>query len=175
MSAERQRRIELQVRRNEARREHSYYLTELSHILKHAVAEEDLLDLETTDKLFSQFADASKDSQTTPRRAWPAQPSLPWMSVCSCLAGQLGAEPLVLFVGPYNLCGAARTRAEYPLLNASSLLEFDKDTLSMQSLNSDGGLYLDLYEENAQRYIELKIWGGWHSVAETCFADYDDV
>jgi hypothetical protein len=169
MSVERQRKIELLVRQNEARREHPYYLTELSHVLKHAITEDELFDLETTDKLFSQSMDASKHSRSILQKTWPLQPNSVWIRVCFCLAEHLGCEPVVLFVGPYNLCGAIKTRAEYPLVNAAAILEFDKDTVSIQSLNSDGGLYLDLYEENAAWWIELKVWGNWCSRAKKCF------
>jgi hypothetical protein len=168
MSVDRQRKIELLVRQNEAKRGHPYYLTELSHILKHSITKDDLFDLETTDKLFSQSNDACKDSQLALQKTWPQHPNLAWTRICFCLAEQLGPEPVVLFAGPYNLCGAVRTKAEYPLVNAPAVLEFDKDTLSMQSLNSNGGLYLDLYEEDFVWWIELKVWGDWHARAEKC-------
>ena len=170
MSVERQRKIELLIRKNEARREHLYYLSELSHILKQSVTDGELFDLETTDKLFSQYKKSSLEPKTALQKTWPLHPNSVWARVCSCLAQKLRNEPAVLFVGPYNLCGAVRTRAEHPLLNAIALLEFDKDTLSMQSLSSDGGLYLDLYEENSSERVEMKVWGTWRSLAESCLA-----
>jgi hypothetical protein len=168
MSTERQRKIELLARKNEAKREHSSYLTEISHVLKREINEDELFDLETTDKLFSKSINASKESHWILQRSWPFHPRSTWTRVCFCLAEQLGPEPVVLFAGAYKLCGAVRSKAEYPLVNALSVLEFDKDSLSIQSLNSDGGLYLDMYEENSTWRIELKIWGEWYFRAKEC-------
>lgn len=168
MPTGRQKRIDLLLRQNEARREHPYYLTELSHILKHPVTEDDLFDLETTDKLFARSTDVCKDSQSILQKTWPRQPISGWMRVCFCLAEQLGSEPVALFAGPYKLWGAIRTAAENPLVNAAAVLEFDKDTLSIQSLNTDGGLYLDLYKDKLSWSIELKVWGEWCLRATNC-------
>lgn len=169
MSIERRRKIELLVRKNQARQEYPYYLTELSHILKQALTDEDLLDLETTDKLVSQYnSNACRDPQSNLRAIWSFQPNSRWIRVCFCLAEQLASKPVALFAGPYDSCGAVRTQAQYPLVNAPSLLAFDRDTVRIHSLTSDGGLYIDLYEENANQWIELKVWGDWCASAERC-------
>lgn len=172
MSSERKRKLELLTRKNEGRREHPYYLTELSHILKHPLDEGDLFDLETTDRLFSQYSDRSRQEvpDSNLKKIWPHDPSSNWIRVCLCLAEQLGGEEVVLFAGPYTACGAIRTKAEYPLVNAASVLAFDRDTVMMQSSNSDSGLYLDLYEEDSSWWIELKVWGEWRMRAKNCLA-----
>ena len=176
MATERQRKIELLVRKNEAKREHPYYLTELSHALKQPIGEEDLLDLETTDELISRFNNDTCPSglDSSVKTTWPYNPSSRWIRTCFCLAEKLGAEQVALFAGPYSACGAVRTKAEYPLVNALSVLAFDRDTVRMQSLNSNSGLYLDLYEENSARWIELKVWGNWYSRAKECLAHDSD-
>jgi hypothetical protein len=170
MSVERQRKIELLVRKNEAKREHPYYLTELSHVLKQPIAQEDLLDLETTDELFSRFNNNTcrTEPESTLKNTWPYEPNSRWLRICFCIAEQLEFEPVALFAGPYDACGAIQTKAYHPLVNAPSVLAFDRDTVRMQSLNSDGGLYLDLYEENSARWIEIKVWGDWCSRAKKC-------
>ena len=170
MSIERKKRLELLVRKNEGKREHPYYLTELSHSLKNPIGEADLLDLDTTDRFFSQHAELSKQEAPNPvlKKVWPQHPNSNWIRVCFCLAEQLGVEEVVLFVGPYAACGAVRTKAEYPLVNAASVLEFDRDTVGMQSLSSQSGLYLDLYEENSAWWIELKVWGEWSLRVNKC-------
>lgn len=172
MSSERKRKLELLVRTNEGRREHPYYVTELSHILKHPVNDIDLLDLDTTDRLFSQYTDRSREEtpESSLKKIWPHHPSSNWIRVCFCLSEQLGSEEVVLFAGPYTTCGAVKTKAEYPLANAASVLTFDRDTVRIQSLNSESGLYLDLYEENAAWWIELKVWGEWRMGAKNCLA-----
>lgn len=171
MATERQRKIELLVRKNDARREHPYYLTELSHILKQPITQEDLLDLAATDELFSLFDNTCRsDPESILKNTWPHDPGSRWIRVCFCLAERLGTEQVALFAGPYSVCGAVKTQAEYPLVNAASVLAFDRDTLRMQSLSSDSGLYLDLYEENSTEWIELKIWGGWCAQAKGCLA-----
>ena len=167
---ERQRKIELLARKNLARKEHPYYLTELSHVLKYPIPHEDVLNLETTDKLFSRFDNGTScnDPKSSLKNKWPFDPTSRWIRICFCLAEQLGSEQVALFAGPYTTCGAVQTKAEYPLTNAFAVLEFDRDTVRMQSLNSDSGLYLDWYEENAARWIELKVWGNWFSRAKKC-------
>jgi len=173
MSVERQRQLELLVRRNEAKTEHPYYLTELSHVLKQQMTEGDLIDLEMTDTLLSRYnkAASSTDPTTTLKVVWPSEPNSSWVRVCFCIAEQLQSEPVALFAGPYNACGAVRVKAEYALVNAPSVLAFDRDTLRIQSLDSDGGLYLDSYEESSAQWIELKVWGDWCSRATKCLAE----
>lgn len=173
MSLERQRKIELLVRKNEGKREHPYYLTELAHVLKQPINEGDLIDLETSDDLFSKFDKGAlrDESDGALRRTWPSEPNSSWIRVCFSLAERLGDEPVALFVGPYKVCGAIRTRAEYPLLNALSVLAFDRDTLSLLSLSSDSGLYVDLFEEKSTWWVELKVWGEWRSQAQECLIE----
>jgi hypothetical protein len=170
MSTERKRKLELLARRNAGRREHPYYLRELSHVLNHPIDEVDVLDLDTTDRLFSQYTDCSRQEAqgSSLKKIWPYDPNSSWIRVCFCLAEQLGFEEVVLFAGPYNSCGAVRTKAEFPLVNAASVLAFDRDTVRLQSLRSDSGLYLDLYEEESSWWIELKVWGEWHLRANDC-------
>jgi hypothetical protein len=170
MSFERQRRIDLLVRRNEAKVSHPYYLTELSHILKQHFTEEELLDLETTDNLFARSKNACGGPGSCVKKTWPLNPTSVWTWACSRLGKELGDEPVALFVGPFHVCGAVRTKAQYPLRSAELLLEFDKDTLTMQSLSSDGGLYLDRYEERSTPWVELKVWGSWNGLAASVFS-----
>lgn len=168
--SERQRKIELLARRNKAEREHPYYLTELSHVLKQPIGKEDLVNLDLTDSLLSRYNQAAQrdDSQWSLKAIWPFEPHAEWLRVCFCIAEQLASEPVVLFAGPYGLCGAVRIKAEHVLVNALSVLTFDRDTLRVHSLKSDGGLYLDLYEEDSRRWIEFRIWGHWRSRTESC-------
>ena len=168
--AERKRKLELLVRKNQAKRQHPYYLTELSHVLKQPITKEDLVDLDMTDNLLSQYNQAAKraDPQWSLKATWPFEPNSRWLRVCFCIAEQLASEPVALFAGPYNTCGAVRTKAEHPLVSALSVLAFDRDTLRIHSLKSDGGLYLDLYEEKSTHWIELKVWGDWPSRVEKC-------
>jgi hypothetical protein len=168
MRTERQQKIELLVRRNQAQREHPYYLTELSHVLKQPLPEAALFDLETTDNLVSQYH-SNGNLKEAFKRTWPFDPNSRWIRICFCLAEKVGSEPVALFAGPFEVCGAVRTEAHYPLVNALSVLGFDGDTVRIHSVSSDGGLYLDLYEENAKRWIELKVWGKWYGSAKTCF------
>jgi|SRR6478735_3594132 len=175
MSVERQRKIELLLRKNQAKKEHPYYLTELSHVLKHSITEEDSVDLEMTDDLLAQFNEGGRaDPKSILKTTWPFEPTSRWLRICFCMAKELESEPVALFAGPYEACGAVRTKAEYPLVNAPSVLAFDRDTVRMQSLNSDGGLYLDLYEENSSQWIELKVWGKWCSRAKKCLIATDE-
>lgn len=167
MSVDRQRKIERLARKNLAKREHPYYLSEISHVLKHPITEVDLRDLEITDQLFSRFSDGSGSSL---KSRWPFDPVSQWIRICFCLAEQLGSEEVALFAGPYSRCGAVRTKAEYPLTNALAVIEFDRDTVRLQSLDSDAGLYVNWYEEGGTRWLEVRVWGDWCASAEKCLA-----
>jgi hypothetical protein len=170
MRTERQRKIELLARKNLAKREHPNYLSELSSVLKHPITEENLLDLETTDQLFGRFNEGTawNDPQSSLKCRWSFNPTSRWIRICFCLAKQLGSEEVALFAGPYSRCGAVRTKAECPLTNAPAVIEFDRDTVRLQSLTSNAGLYVDWYEESGDRWIELKVWGDWSAYAKTC-------
>lgn len=173
MSGERQRKIELLIRKNEAQKRYPYYLTELSHVLKHPVAETDLVELSLTDDLLAQYNKGAclSDPKSILKAIWPVEPKSRWLRVCFCIAEQLESEKVVLFAGPYSACGAIRTQGDRPLVNAAAVLAFDRDTVRLQSLNSDSGLYLDLYEENSAQMIELKVWGEWCKRVKKCLAE----
>ncbi|MGA9528494.1 MAG: hypothetical protein WBS24_10290 [Terriglobales bacterium] len=170
MQMEHPTRLELLVRQNKGRMEHQYYATELSHLLKAQIAPSDIFDLAESDRLLSshrrQSVRSNNERDFAFRKTWNFQPIGPWSSTCCSLGRKLQGEPTVLFVGPYEFCGAIKVRADRALSAAAPLLNFDKDTVSLQSLATDSGLYLDLFEEGPQRFVELVVWGQWKSLAK---------
>lgn len=170
MMSNRQQKLGLLMRKNKAQRDHPLYLTELSHVLKQSITTQDLIDLRNTDALLSNYNKGAQrvDSMWSLKASWPFEPNSAWLRICFCIAEKLESEPVALFAGPYGVCGAVRIKADTALVNASSVIAYDRDTLRIHALNSDGGLYLDLYEEQSARTIELKIWGSWCGRTEKC-------
>jgi len=41
---------------------------------------------------------------------------------------------------------------------AVALLEFDQNTVSLQSASTESGLFLDLFEQDSEWRIELVVW-----------------
>jgi len=164
--------LELLVRRNKGRTEHPYYATELSHLLKTEVRPTDILDLEETDCLFTRHRDQSIRSGKEPdfafRKVWKYEPKDSWLGSCHCLEEKLRGEPAVLFVGPYEFCGGVKVGVDRALSAAIPILEFDQNTVRLQSLSSESGLFLDMFEENSEWLIELVVWGQWKAMAENC-------
>src|SRR5579859_7149417 len=154
MQRQQQTRLQLLARRNKGRTEHQYYATELSHLLKTAIGSSDVIDLEETDRLFSIQRDQStrsyKETDFAFKKTWTYKPTEPWVESCRRFGEKLRGESVVLFVGPYEFCGAIRTRADTTLNEIPSLLEFDKDTVLLQSAASNSGLLFDLYEERSE-------------------------
>jgi hypothetical protein len=165
-------RLKLLVRRNKGRTEHSYYATELSHVLKTEVRPVDILDLEETDRLFSHYCDqahrSSKELGFAFRKVWKYDPTAPWLASCRCLEEKLRGEPAVLFAGPYEFCGGVKVDLDRALRAVASILEFDRDTVQLESPSSESGLFLDLFEEKSDRLIELAVWGDWKTAAGGC-------
>jgi hypothetical protein len=152
--------------------EHPYYATELARVLRTEVGPNDVLDLEQTDRLFGVHLDQSLRSNTDAgfafRKIWKHEPTAPWLRMCQCLEQRLYGEAAVWFAGPYEFCGAINVSADRFLHAAVSILEFDRDTVRLQSVSSDSGLYLDLFEQDSDWLIELVVWGRWRQAAQSC-------
>jgi len=169
MRKERANKLQLLVRRNRGRTEYQYYATELSHLLRAEVLTNDILDLEQTDRIFSahraQSVRTNKEAGFAIRKRWNYKPIDPWLCACRYLGKKLQGEASVLFVGPYEFCGAVKVDADRALGAAAPLLEFDRDTVGLQSATMESGLYLDLFEEDSERLVELVVWGQWKTLA----------
>lgn len=162
----------LLVRRNKGRTEHPYYATELSHLLKIEIRPTDVLGLEDTDRLFAIHRAHSIRSTKEPdfafRKVWKYEPAAVWLRTCQCLEERLQRELAVLFAGPYEFCGGLRVGADRALKAVIPLLEFDQNTVGLQSVSSESGLFLDLFEQDSEWLIELVAWGQWKTLAEEC-------
>ena len=97
-----------------------------------------------------------------------ALPPRTWQTCCKRIGDSLGDEKAILFVGPFTYCGAIRVEVNRALANLEPLLSFDGDTVSLQSANSDAGLYLDKFEEDSVWQVELVAWGAWQTEAGKC-------
>lgn len=164
--------LQLLVRRNKGRTDHPNYATELAHILKTEINPADILDLEHTDRVFSaHHAQSVRSNEETDfgfKRVWRYEATGVWLSFCQCLEDRLRGETGVLFAGPYAFCGGVKVGADRALSAAIPILEFDQDTVRLQSLSSESGLFLDMFEENSEWLIELVVWGHWKAMAENC-------
>jgi hypothetical protein len=172
MQNEQHGKLELLVRRNKGRMEHPYYATELSHVLKTEMRPVDVLSLEETDRLFFRHREQSVRSSKEPgfafKKVWKYEPTDSWLTSCRCLEDKLRAEPAALFAGPYEFCGGVKVDVGRALKAVIPILEFDRDTVRLQSLSSESGLFLDLFEENSHWLLELAAWGQWKAAAADC-------
>ena len=159
------RRVQLLVRKNRGRTEFKTYVGELARLLRLEIADPDRLDLEATDELFAVHTRCGQESTRQPQhfiqKTWTYEPISVWSGECAHIGDALRGLAGVLFVGPYEYCGAIRVASERVLEVASSLLDFDGDTLNLAALEGCSGLYLDKYEEHSEWFVELVIWGEW--------------
>jgi len=166
--------LQLLVRRNKGRTEHPYYATELSHILKTEINPADILDLEQTDHVFSdhraQSVRSSKETDFGLKKEWKYEPTGLWLRFCKCLGERLRGETAVLFAGPYEFCGGVKVGVDRALNAAIPILEFDQDSVRLQSVSSESGLFLDMFEQDSEWLIELVVWGQWKAMAEKCLS-----
>jgi hypothetical protein len=171
MQSLRQRRIEILARRNRGLAKYPNFLTRLSEIL-HADIQRDVLDLPATDQLFQAHCDQSKKAHADPSLAfkavWPFDAESAWTDRCSEIGERLQEIRSVLFVGPFEDCGAVCVYANRALSSVAALLEFDGDTVSLQSTDPESGLYVDKFEENSEWMVELLAWGDFKRLAELC-------
>jgi hypothetical protein len=162
----------LLIRRNKGRTEYPYYATELAHLLKTEVRPSDILDLEETDRLFAVHRDqsvrSSKNDEFAFKKMWKHKPTIPWLDVCRCIGEKLGGETAVLFAGPFEFCGGVKVSTSVALKAVIPLLEFDQNTVRLQSVSSESGLFLDVFEEESEWLAELVVWGQWKQMAESC-------
>ena len=141
------------------------YFEDLERLLAIKIAGRDRLDLETTDHLFEAYTNGLQKSKDQPqycfRMTWTHEPIRAWMVECERIGGALAGKGAVLFVGPYEFCGAIRVASDAAIRAAASLLNFDGDTLRVGTFNASSGLYVDKYEEHSEWFIELVVWGDW--------------
>lgn len=161
----RQRRLQLLVQQNRGRTDFKTYVEELASLLNMEISDPDRLDLEATDQLFAAHTKGCQESMHQPQRcfqkSWPYEPTEVWSSECVRIGGALRGVAGVLFVGPYDYCGAIRVVPEQALKVARLLLDFDGDALSLGALDGCAGLYLDKFEEHSNWFVELVVWGDW--------------
>lgn len=164
--------LEILVRRNKGRTEHPYYATELAHILKTEIRAADILDLEETDRLFStylaQFARVNVEPGFGFKKVWKYNPVFAWSNICHCMQEKLRDQPAILFAGPYEFCGGLKITADRILESIVPLLEFDQDSVRIQSSSSTSGILVDLFDQDSEWFIELAVWGEWSSLAQNC-------
>jgi hypothetical protein len=162
---DRQRELQLLVRRNRGRTEFKTYFEDLERLLAMKIADTDRLDLETTDQLFGAYTNGLQKSKDQPqhffRKTWTHEPIRAWTVECDRIGGALAGKDAVLFVGPYEYCGAIRVAPNGALQAAASLLNFDGDTLRVGTFNASSGLYVDKYEEHSEWFVEFVVWGDW--------------
>jgi hypothetical protein len=99
---------------------------------------------------------------------WKHKPIAAWLDFCRCLEEKLVDEKAVLFAGPYEFCGGLNVSVDRALNAVIPLLEFDENTVRLQSTSSESGLFLDLFEQDSEWLIELVVWGHWKMMAESC-------
>jgi hypothetical protein len=152
------------VRRNRGTSDFPHYRSELSHLLVIELQPTDIVTLEETDRLFAAYqasaVRASEDEEFAIRGRWRLDNQC-WIATCKEIGQELSEEDAVLFIGPYEYCGAVKVSAGAVFANPQRLLEFDKDTIRLQSSKTKSGLFLDLFEEDSVWFIELVAWGEW--------------
>lgn len=161
----RQRRLRLLVRRNRGQTDFRTYFVALEHLLGSEIPEPHKLDLQTTDRLFAAYKQLLQESADRPQRrfqkTWAYEPSALWFSECVRIGATLQGLGGVLFVGPYEYCGAINAAPERVLRAARPLLDFDGDSIGVVALDGASGLYLDKFEENSEWLVELIVCGDW--------------
>ena len=165
-------RREYLARINRASTEYRHSNERLAEILGKPIPPEVRFDLAETDRMIAKLRESVAKAQTEYlpmlKRTWPYHPLTPWQVCCKCIGDSLGDEDAILFAGPFTYCGAIRVEVNRALANLEALLSFDGDTVSLQSANSDAGLYLDKFEEDSMWQVELVAWGAWVTKADEC-------
>jgi hypothetical protein len=164
----RKRRLQLLVRQNRGRTEFKTFVEELSGLLKVEITDSDRLDLEATDLFLAAYLKACQENMHQPQqcfqKTWTYESTDVWSGICARTGSALRGPPGVLFVGPYEYCGAVKVDAGRALEVASSLLDFDGDSIRVSTIDGCSGAYLDKYEEHSEWFIELVVWGEWANI-----------
>lgn len=158
----RRRRLQLLARQNRGKTEFRSYLGELAGLLEVEIADSDRLDLQATDQLFAAHKKRRQEHhqpQHCFQKTWTYMPTGVWSVECARIGGALRGIHGVLFVGPYEYCGAIKVELERALQAAQPLLNFDGDTLNLGTVEGSSGLSLDKYEEHSEWLVELVVWG----------------
>lgn len=164
----RQHRLALLARRNRGRTEFKTYAEDLARLLTVESLISDTLDLEATDHQLAANKKGLQESTHSPQlrfqKTWAYEPTKIWSRECARAGALFRGRAGVLFVGPYEYCGAVRVDPERALQAVSLLLDFDGDTLNLGATDGSSGLYLDKFEEHSDWFVELVFWGEWAQV-----------
>lgn len=164
---------------NRGRTEFKTYVEELARLLELEIADSDRLDLEATDRLFAAHVNLSQEDKHQPQhcfqKTWANEPREVWSGICVRVGGALRGIRGILFVGPYQYCGAITVDVEQVLQVAPALLNFDGNTLNLAAMDGHSGLFLGRYEERSEWLVEFVVWGEWAQAIAPAIGDETNV
>ena len=138
------------------------------------IAIQDRLDLELTDELLAANRRGLQEHRHQPQRyfqkTWSYDPANVWSGACERIGDALRSQEGILFIGPYECCGAIKVVPQRTLRVTASLLNFDGDTIAVGTIDASSGLYVDKFEEQSKWFVELVAWGEWASLVAPAIA-----
>src|ERR1035437_1715610 len=161
MLTDRQSRISLLARTNYSRRSAGQFLSELSPILGRQLTQDSLLPIDASDSFRDGSLHAYQHGMSTGenfyRTQQPTQDFDRVESKVAKLCQRIGAEPAILLPPHFQPC--VRITVSEVLQRTKSVLEFDRDTLLLSSVDGRCGFMLDWNPDDVEWTYELAIWG----------------
>lgn len=162
----RARRLDIALRRNRAQRVTPAYLRASAEIVgRPLTATADLADLESTDRLFTDysraFAQLAKGGVAI-RSEWSLSRSAQIFTDLRAMSEKIKGDRVALFGRDYRDVGALLLYAEDVFAHAEALLDLSGGELRVFSTDRGSGLLVDKLERESQ--VELWLWGhAWMS------------
>jgi len=161
MMTERQVRIGFLARTNFSRLKADGFLAGLSAVIGRQIAADSLLPIDKSDQYRSMFSNGYRGSRDGERNSYRSFQSAGGFGAleekATRLSSRVGAEPAILLPTHFEQC--VRVTVGELLSRPKSMLEFDRDTLGLASLDGESGFMLDWNPDDSEWTFELAIWG----------------
>jgi hypothetical protein len=161
MMTDRQSRISLLARTNYSRIGSDGFLAELSTAIGRQIAADSLLPINISDQYRSAFSSGYRKSCDQEGCSYRSLQSAEGFGALEekvmRLSNRLAAEPAILLPTHFEQC--VRVTVGELLSRPKSMLEFDRDTLALTSLDGESGFMLDWNPDDMEWTFELAIWG----------------
>ena len=157
------RELELEARRNKGKRLITQLCDHLTRTLEARIDPSALLELDESDRLFSEYSARFRECQEQPsgcliRRLDQGNPPFE-LALANELAHALD-DTVILFPSEWEYTGAVRVQAGTVLRRALHFLEVDGEEIRMMTPDGANGLLLELYTEPlpGRSTVTFRLW-----------------
>ena len=153
--------LEFLIRQNKRKNEIENCKQRFSEIFGIQMSEQNFLSIEQTDLLTNKFYEGFKASLNKVCEKYSAGNKVMETDIRNLLL-KFGDEEGYLITKQTEICGLIRVSADVVLAKYAEVIDLDRDSLGLLSIDETKGIYIDYFEETNELgsswYYELCFW-----------------